>query len=266
VILFRRAVADFRRSLIGWSVGVCVAVVLIVGLYPSVQGQEGIEKMFDELPAAIKALAGAQGGLSIISPVGYLHSRLFVLILPLLLTIFGIGAGARLTGGSEDDKTLEFLLSHPVSRRRVVLERFAAVTAMVAGLGGVALISTLVMVAAIGVIPAVSVLHVVGACAATVCIALLFSSIAFATGCVAGRRAPAISIATIVAVGGYIVHSLFALVPSLAWTRPLSPWNWYLSDVILLSGPTLVSIAVPIAVAAAVVCGGLWRFERRDLR
>lgn len=266
MILYRRMLSDYRRSLVWWAIGITVAVALIVGMYPSIKGQAGLEKMIEDLPPAVKALAGAQGGLSIISPVGYLHARLFVLILPLLLTIFGIGAGARAIGAGEGDKTLEFLLSHPVSRRQVVLERYGAVVSMVVALAGVGLVATIALSAGVGILGDVSAGKLIGAFAASTCLALLFTTLAFAAGCALGRRGPAISIPTIIAVAGYLVHSLFSLAPSLSWLRPVSPWNWYLSEVILLRGPTLISIALPLALSAACLAAGLWRFERRDLR
>ena len=54
-------------------------------------------------------------------------------MLPLLLLVFAIGLGARAIAGSEQEGTLELLLSNPVTRRTVVAERYLAMVGMIAG-------------------------------------------------------------------------------------------------------------------------------------
>ena len=48
-------------------------------------------------------------------------------MVPLLLMIAAIGAGAGAIAGEEERGTLELLLANPLSRRRLVLEKTAAV-------------------------------------------------------------------------------------------------------------------------------------------
>ena len=50
-------------------------------------------------------------------------------MVPLLLLIAAIGAGARATAGEEERGTLDLLLANPISRRRLVLEKLAALAA-----------------------------------------------------------------------------------------------------------------------------------------
>ncbi len=69
------------------------------------------------------------GGTDFISPVGYLNSQLFFLMLPIILGIFAISLGSDALAGEEGRGTLDLLLSTPLSRRKAVLEKFATMLA-----------------------------------------------------------------------------------------------------------------------------------------
>ena len=60
------------------------------------------------------------------SAAGYLQSSVFGLILPLLALFYGAATGARVTAGDEESGTLDLLLAHPVTRTRLILQRFGA--------------------------------------------------------------------------------------------------------------------------------------------
>ena len=79
------------------------------------------------------------GELDITSPAGYLNSQIYAVMAPIVLLIFAIGAGAGAVAGEEERGTLDFLLAHPLRRRDYVVQRFLALTALVAALAGVLL-------------------------------------------------------------------------------------------------------------------------------
>ena len=122
-----RFLEDRRRSMVWWSGGVAAYVAVNNAFYPTIKNVTGIENLVKDLPDAFKTLIGSNDQILITSPAGYLQGRVFSLILPVLLLIFAVGAGAYAIGGSEEDGTLELLLSNPVTRGRVLIERFVAV-------------------------------------------------------------------------------------------------------------------------------------------
>jgi ABC-2 type transport system permease protein len=71
-------------------------------------------------PAA-KPLGASMGDASTL--IGFLHIELFSMILPSALVAFAAGTASGFTAGEESRGTIDILLSYPVSRRRVVLER-----------------------------------------------------------------------------------------------------------------------------------------------
>ena len=48
--LYRRALGDSWRSLIGWSLGVVAAIFLYVPLFPSIGGSPDVQALLDSMP------------------------------------------------------------------------------------------------------------------------------------------------------------------------------------------------------------------------
>jgi ABC-2 type transport system permease protein len=92
---------DRRRSLLWWSAGMVGLVLFTVALFPTVEGQESFEELADQLPEAMRSLFGFDGGVPLTSAPGYLHSRLFASLLPLVLLVFGIGPGPGPSPGAK---------------------------------------------------------------------------------------------------------------------------------------------------------------------
>ena len=102
---------------------------LMVAVYPSVRDNPALNKMVESYPEALKASSAFGGNVDYASGAGYLSSELFSFMVPLLLLVAAIGAGARATAGEEERGTLDLLLANPISRRRLVLEKLAALAA-----------------------------------------------------------------------------------------------------------------------------------------
>ena len=94
---------------------------------PDDPGQPALDKLVDEYPEALKAFIGFGGGIDYATGAGYLGIELFSFMVPLLLLVAAIGAGARAIAGEEERGTMDLLLSNPIGRSRVVLEKGAAI-------------------------------------------------------------------------------------------------------------------------------------------
>ena len=125
--LTRRELGDRRRALVGWCVGTVAYVTLIAAIFPSVGGSRSIDKLVQNYPDVLKSLFGIAGGGSLSSGAGFLDAELFGFMLPLLVLVLAIGAGARTFAGEEDAGRLELLLAYPVRRRAAVVAKAAAV-------------------------------------------------------------------------------------------------------------------------------------------
>lgn len=266
MIIAARLLRDRRRSTVWWAVGIVAMVLLVVSIYPSVRGQPSLDRVVEDLPASVKALVGYQADVPLSSPPGYLHGRLFASLAPVVMLVFTIGAGAQAIGGAEEAGTLEQLLANPVTRTRVLLERYAAVVVILAAL--VALFTGLLLgsAAMVDALAGVRIGGLLGACAGVLGLALLFGTLAFAVGAATGHRGTAIAVASAAAIGGYLLQTLLSVADVLRPVRYFTPWHWYLERNMLAEGPAPVAIVMPLVLSAVLLAGGWAAFVRRDLR
>lgn len=264
--VFRRFLRDRRRSTLWWLFGSVLGVAMTVLFYPSIEGQESFDQMTEEMPDAVAELFGLDGAFSMSSPEGFLQSQLVATTLPILLVVFGIALGARAVGGAEEDGTLELLLANPVSRRRVLLERYGTVVLLNVVLVAATLAVTLATGAPVGAIDGIPLGWLVGAFVAVLLLGVLHATIAFAVGAATGRRGRAIAVAAAVAVAGYLVEGLAQAAEPLEPVQAISPFHWLLERNMLGEGIAWQAIWLPLLVTIALVATAVPLFERRDLR
>lgn len=264
--VFTRLLADRRRGALGWSIGMMAGVASIVGLWPTVRDNDDMERVVRDLPASVRALIGSQEGIPLTSAPGYLQARLFSTILPILLLVYAISLGSRAIGGAEEDGTLQLVVTAPVTRRHIASQRFAASVALLLGLAVVGLATALVLGAFVGVFDDIAIGRMLVATLAVLGLALLHLAVAFTFGAMTGRRSPAVSAASALAVGGYVLHGLAASAEAIRPVRVVSPWWWLLDRNLLVQDPSFLAMGVPLLLAAATFAFGVLRFERRDLR
>jgi ABC-2 type transport system permease protein len=266
MIVAARFERDRRRANLGWSLGLVGMMVFTALLWPSIEGSASFDDVIADLPDTIQAMIGAQGGVSLGTPAGYLNARVFATVLPALLSVYSIALGARALAGSEEDGTIELVLANPVTRRRLAAERGLGAAACLAGLGAVAYVTLVVAGTPVGLLDGVSPGRVAAACAGVTILAAFHGAIAFAAGAASGRHGVALGTAGTVAVAGYLLAGLLASTDTMHWLRAISPWQWLLSRNVLADGTPLLPLLIQITVGAALTAAGIHRFNRRDVR
>ena len=254
---------DMRRSFVWWSLGLVGLVALMVAVYPTIRDNPEMNRLVEEYPDALKAFIAFGGAVDYTSGAGYLGSELFSLMIPLLFLVSAVGNGAGAVACEEERGTLDLLLSNPVTRRRVALEKLGAMTLELAGLG-------VVLWAALwlGGLPVdldVSAWHLAAATASAGLLALGFGAIAFMVGAATGHRAVAIGVATAGAVAAYLVNGLAGLVEVLEVPQKLSPFYHYAVGDPLRQGLAVDHSLVLVAITVVAAVVGVAAFERRDL-
>ena len=258
--VFERTVHEQRRSLYGWSAGLTSLALLMAAMYPTVRGNPELSHLRESYPPALRSLFGIT---DLTSGVGYLHAEIFSLVGPMLLIVLGVLWGGDMIAGEEDRGTMDLLLANPVSRRRVLLEKWAAL------LLGIGLVSgALGGGLAIGIPLAdlrIDATGVAAAVVATALLGLLFGTVALAAGAATGRRGLARGLAAALAVVAYPLCSLAEVVSWLKPVRPLSPWYQALGVNPLATGFAPGRLAVVAGMTVAVVAFALFAFDRRNL-
>lgn len=259
--VYRRRMADSRRALFGWGLGLAGVCALYLPLFPSMRDSGLIGDKLQAMPAGMLDSFGLDI-LTMSTGWGYAHQTVFAMLGMLLLLVFGIIQGARAIAGDEESGSLELLLAHATDRTSVLTARLLAVVTCVIGL--VAL-----LVAVVAALNAPSELSLtaeglLGEGAALGLLVLLHALVAFTVGAVTGRRSLATAVASIVAVLGWFVHNMGAKIDDRL--PDLSPFHWAYGATPLHSGPDgagLLWLAVACVVLAVLAYLG---FTRRDLR
>jgi len=265
--VFRNALRDSLGVTLLWGLGMVALMLLMVSLVPVLEGME-LASVFATLPPEFLALVGFDGGQESLellgTPEGLLAYAFFGEML-LIFAAYPVVMGLRATSNEEATGTLDVVLSLPVSRTRLLVERFLAYALdivllplmMIAGLYlglvifpaelDAAQLSTLIL----NLLPTLWFLL-----AATVFV-----------GAIIGNRRTAITILTIFVVGSYIVQAVGAMVTT-GWVRiveALSFFTYYdvegllLQDVIVSDTALLLTLTVILVGLAVLV------FQRRDI-
>lgn len=260
---FVKTLRDARRAIGWWSLGLIAMTALMIAVYPSVRDNPDLNTMVEDYPDAFKAFLGLGENIDYTSATGYLNSELFAFMVPLLLLIAAIGAGARATAGEEERGTLDLLLANPISRRRLVLEKLGALAAEIALLASVLLLALVVGVETIGM--SVSAAHLAAATLAAALLAFAFGAIALFLGAALGHRGAAIGITAACAVAAYLLNSLAEIVGFLEPLRGASPFYHYATNDALRSGLAVEHVGFLLLLSAAAIVAAVVAFERRDL-
>lgn len=257
--LFRRALADSWRGLLGWALGLVLVVGLYLPLYPSIGGNPEFLSILESMPPElINALNYDQ----ITTGAGYTLGTVHGLIAFVLLTIAAVGWGTAAIAGDEERGTLELTLAHGVSREQLVLERLAAIVVKLVTL--VAWVSLLIVILNV---PSELELSVGGIAAGGVSllgISLVTATFGLLAGALTGRRIAALGAGAGVAVLGYALNALANQASDLEWLHAVSPYNWAfgvnpLQDGLQASAWLLYGVALVASVAAVLA------FRRRDV-
>jgi ABC-2 type transport system permease protein len=260
--LFGKRIWDRRRSIVWWLAGIAALVLLTVAFYPTIHDQqEDYTKIFESMDD-LAAMFGVSDIAQLAEPAGYVTSQIYANVFPIVLLVFGIGFGAAAVAGEEERRTMDLLLSQPISRRSLILQSVASMAVLL----GVLCVAVLVLLLATNG-PTGLDLPLSGLLAATVgswLLGMAFSLLALAVGAATGRRGLAIAIGAGAAVASFVLFGLAPLSTATERLQVVSPFYWFLGGEPVSAGidPMFLGLVV---VSAALLGFSIWSFERRDV-
>lgn len=262
--VLRRELADHWRALIAWSAGGVLLSVTYVFFYPSIRSSgAGLQQLLDSMPAALRnAFLGS--GVSYLSPSGYLGTELFGFLVPALLLVMGVLAASRALAAEERNSTIDLLLSTPIRRRRLVVEK------AVGALLPLFVIATAIWLAVAAVGPSqgltVSLSALAVALAAVALLAAGFGMLAFVVASATGSSGVGGGMAAALAVAMYVLNVIGSLVPALTgFANAVSPFHWVGGPGVLAYGVAWSGMLLLIACPIVLLGLAILVYERRDL-
>lgn len=253
-----------RWSIIWWIIGIALFVSINISVYPTFRDQSAqLNESLNQLPESMRQMFSDTG--DFMSPVGFLSSQVFYLMLPLLFCFLTIGLGSSLIAREEQRKTIELLLARPISRGKLLLGKALSGLTISAIISTVVGIICMIEVAAIG-FDGVSIMGVFLATMMAMLFGLLFGAIAFMlTGMGAFGRGASIAVASLLALGGYVISSLEVTVKWLQGPSKLLPYHYFKPGKILEGHFPVAVAAVFVVVILAAILVAWISFRRRDI-
>ncbi|MDX2076512.1 MAG: ABC transporter permease subunit [bacterium] len=255
------------KQMIYWGLGVGVLGIYIFSALPSSpEGYEEYIKVIEDMKPGALQLMGVSDISAIMTPEGFIGFAFFGYIL-LILGIFAVIAGLNVSAVDEDNGSMDVLLSLPVPRWQIIVEKILAYCVMGMGILAMAFISLVIgaqtatdrvnlpiekyLTAIIGLAPGVILMITITAFIATVL----------------RRRSTAA-----IAAGGFIVGSYFlnilAGLTNADFTqnmRYLSFFSYFEATSILKSGISIGSALALVVISIVLVIGAVRMFENRDV-
>ena len=259
--VFTKTIRDLRWPTFWVALGCGAMTGYFAILFPTYSKVLDMNDLLAKMGPMAKIFGSSVGDASTL--IGFLHFELFSMMLPAAMIAFAAGMASGFTAGEESRGTIDVLLSYPVSRRRVILEKSLAI--VIACIVAAVVTGVFAVVGAAMSASELPVSPLAAALALVVLLGLAFAAIALAISAWTGNRAVAIGVAVALMIAMYLIDALANIVDGLNMIRPLSLFRYYTAHDPLRYGLDPGDTAVLIAVTAVFLVIALVAFERRDL-
>lgn len=211
-----------------------------------------------------RSVANLLGGADYGTVTGWFRSEIASIYGPLVAGALAISSASATIAGEEEDHILALVLSHPVTRSRLIVSKAVAAACVVVIVSVATWLGLIVGVAFAG--GGVSVGHMAALGIQLAFFGFACGALAVALAAATGRRSLAMGVASSVAVLGWLINSFAPLVSGLGWLKYLSPYYYYAGHDPLTRGVGLGGIAVLGLLSLLLVWVATVALERRDLR
>ena len=259
--LFLKTLYDKRWFVVGWSLGLGFLGFVMMTFYPAFNDTNGLDELLKNIPPALQGLVGDLANLKTIS--GYLGGQLFEVRMTIIVSIMAIILALGLTASEEDKGELRTLLTTPLSRIRIVVEKFLALALILLVCVASVIIGIYLGVWSIGEVADLDViLQLVGA---SWLFAVAVGSIVFGIGLASGKRGLTVAIGTGIVVGSFLLSTFAKAVDWLEPYTPLAITHYFPAETIALEGIQWMDMAVLVGITLAMLSVALICFRSRDV-
>lgn len=263
-VIFTHTLRTNLLSAVYWGAGVGSVGLLFLLILPNVEVLEQFTRLLEAMPPALLQAFGAADAAQFGTPEGFLSFSYFNYMM-LILSAYGVTAGLSVMTAEEDRGILDSLLSAPVSRVQLMLEKaFAYLVLMLVLL----LVSFLgfVIGTATSTLPLDLSKLLVGTLNMLPPMLTVFGFTVFAGALMRGRPA-ALALGVAFVVGSYFINFIggAASQTAVAVLRVVSYFTYYGGETILTSGVEWGGVGILIAAGVILFAGGAFLFQRRDI-
>lgn len=262
--VFRKALWDRRKAVWAWGGGLGLLTLVMFSAWPALaQDADALAALITSMPREVFAMFGMSDPAAIVTPAGFISSRVYQTIGPILVIMFAVRGVSMALTKEEHSGVLELVLATPAERSRVVATKAAGVA-----LSTVIVVLVPTVAAIVGDIAwdtELGVGRILAASAGLGLLGLFFAGLAMLIWALGGSSFPAIRTTAVVALVTFLLNGLGSLTDAMQPVRVISPFYWYFGD-----GPPLAKGFEPtyfLLLAGAALTGWLaiTRFRQRDI-
>ncbi len=261
-VILRRTLQDSRYVILAWCLGLAFWVLLLASVFPAIEGSPEFNQILEAYPPVVRALFMSDL-VEIITPDGFTWME-FGTWIPMFFGIQVVVDGLAALAGEERRGTLDLVLSTPIPRWRVVMEKFTAICIEVTV---VILASYCGFVAATHLVSGYTLdLNNTAWMLFTMWLVLLVMlALTMTVSVLARRRGTAAGIMVGLILGSYILNAIGQLNQVLDKLRPLSFFYYYHGQEAMMGklefwGPAVHALMIIALTGITVVA-----FNKRDL-
>ncbi len=248
-----------------WGAAFGALGILTIALVPDARGLAAMVELMESMPPFLVRMAGAGDDLAFMgTPEGFITVGFFGKAL-LFFAAYPVIMGLRVTINEEGNGTMDTLMSLPLLRWQMVLEKFTAyfttlimlvVLFLVCMIGGNALFDTGMSVeglfnASIAIVPNMT----------------FILAITTLAGAFIRERRQAVMVAVGFVIASFLVDTIGATAQGtiLEQLRALSFFSYYDSTSVMQDGIVWAHVIVMFGLTALAIGASLWAFQRRDI-
>ncbi|MQF98628.1 MAG: hypothetical protein FI729_03760 [SAR202 cluster bacterium] len=257
-----KTIRDQIRPLKWWSLGISIYCSSITFLYVAME--DSIGEMAELYPAEVAKVFGIDNISDIASPSGWLNAEAYSLMLPICLIIFGVFAGANSIGAEEENRTIEILLSEPLSRTSLFFQKYAVFMLNMIIMSSIICLSIYIPNLIINM--ELGIYGIFSATLSVTLIAILMGTGSFSISAITGKRRLSLIIPVVVSLLSYMSNVADSLSDSFDVINRLSLFRYYDIPEAFETGVNFPVAAIFLAVTFVILSLGCLSFNRRDLR
>ncbi len=258
--LLFQTVRENRRGFVAWGAILAAIAALYTAFFRQYADNPDLAASLTQLPEWMQKTFSFQD----MSGAGWLTSTTYGLVVPIATVIMAVTFVGRVLPGDEEAGIVDLYLAYPLSRTRLVLERFGAFVLLAC------FTSTIVALVVagfnvgfdMGVAPA----HIAGMTVVLVLLATVYGALTLLVGCLTGRRGLTSAVAGAAGAAGYMFDALGKQFDEASFLRTISPFYHYIGPRPLHEGLDPGHTVVLAGTSAVLVLLGLWAFNRRDIQ
>jgi len=262
--IYLRELAVNRQSLVIWSTLLAGLGILMMGFYPTIAKEaETLEKLIAVMPKGLLAAFGLEK-ISMTDLLGFYATKHYLTI-TLLGSIYAIMLSSGILSKEESEKTIEFLLSKPISRSEIVTSKLLSFVTILTALNVLVSLVMYITLQAVK-IEDFSIKLFVLLSLAPLLLHLTFASVGFLVSVFVTNSKTILSVSVGIVLVTYFLSIASTLSDKLGFLKYLSPFK-YVDAVDILTSARIdpVYLAVMAGIFAAAVMLTFVFYNRKNI-